>query len=189
MARDACQKMRILKKNFYTIADLQKIFGMEKSSLLVTLNRLEKRGEITRLMKGVYQLAEAAIDIEKCATALYPSYISFESALAKYGVISQIPYSLTLATINRPKRIILAGQEVVYRRLKPELFFGYKIVEGVNIATPEKALLDQLYMVSKGRILVDIKELNVKTIDQRKIRGYVPKYPRKVQQLATAILA
>ena len=43
-----------LSKNYYTIADLEKIFALKKASLLVSLSRLVKRGEIIRLRKGLY---------------------------------------------------------------------------------------------------------------------------------------
>jgi len=176
-------------KPYYTIADFEKIFSQDRESLLVTLSRLEKSGEIVRLRKGLYQLAGERIDWEKIACQIYqPSYLSFETGLAKYGILSQIPYAITLATTNRPKKIIIQGRLVEYRRLKKELFFGFFLEAGVYLASPEKALLDELYFISKGRATLDFEELDLGEINQKKFLELAKKFPPATQKLARRIV-
>jgi hypothetical protein len=49
---------------------------------------------------------------------------------------------LTFATTRRPQRLNLGGVEVQYHHLKEELFFGYTMTDGLYLAEPEKALLE-----------------------------------------------
>jgi len=182
------EKLKFFNKAYYTIADLEKIFSLTRESLFVTLSRLEKAGEIIRLRKGLYQLAGKSFDLEKIASQIYqPSYLSFETGLAKYGILSQIPYVLTLATTNRPQKIIIQGRSVEYRRLKKELFFGFSLENGVYLASPEKALLDELYFIAKGRATLDVEELDLGEIDRKKFWQMSKKFPRPVRKLARKI--
>ena len=184
----ALRTLKSLNKDYYTIADLEKIFALSRGSLFVTLSRLQKAGEIIRLRKGLYQLPKAPIKWERIASGIYqPSYISFETALAKYGILSQIPYALTLATTNRPKKIITQGRLIEYRRLKKELFFGFSLEDSVYLASPEKALLDELYFVSKGRATLDLDELDLGEIGRKKFLELTKTYPPVVQKLARKI--
>src|SRR4030067_342272 len=110
--------LRILRgfnKSYFTVADFEKILRMKREVLYVTLNRLVKSGVLVRLKRGVYQPEFQSLEIEKTANELYyPSYLSFESALSRYGILSQIPYTLTFATNRRSKKILLRDREVEY---------------------------------------------------------------------------
>lgn len=187
--------LQILKgfnKPYFIVADLEKILVMSRSVLYVTLNRLVKSGVLVRLRRGVYQPEFQSLELEKTANELYyPSYLSFESALSRYGILSQIPYSLTFATTKITKKLSLAGREVEYRQLKDELFFGYALVGGVYLAEPEKAILDQLYLMSKGKIASDTNEWSLVGLDGEKLLRYSKKFPqiiqRRVQELVSRI--
>jgi len=65
-------------------------------------------------------------------------------------MLSQVPYVLSFATPRRSRRLTLGDTLVEFHQLKGTLFFGYTLVEGLNIADPEKALLDQLYLIARG---------------------------------------
>lgn len=177
------QLLKSLNKSYFTVADLEKILKMERDVLYVTLNRLTKSGVLIRLKRGVYQPEFQSLELEKTANELYyPSYLSFESALSRYGILSQIPYSLTFATTRTTKKQSLAGREVEYKQLKDELFFGYTLVTGIYVAEPEKAVLDQLYLMSKGRTVSDINEWSLVALDKEKLLTYSNKFPQVVQR-------
>lgn len=176
------QTLRDLNKSYFTVADLEKVLGLSRNSLYVLLNRLVKNGVLNRLKRGVYQPEFQSLKLEKVANELYyPSYLSFESALSRYGILSQIPYVLTFATPRAPKKLTLAGREVEYRQLKDNYFFGYTLENGIYIAEPEKAILDQLYMMSKGRVASDTGEWSLVNLDKAKFLKYSKKFPKKVQ--------
>jgi predicted transcriptional regulator of viral defense system len=179
------QTLRGFNKPYFTLADLEKILEMKRDSLYVTLNRLVKSGVLIRLQRGVYQPEFQGLELEKTANELYyPSYLSFESALSRYGILSQIPYTLTFATTRRSKKLLLAGREVEYRQLKKEYFFGYILDNGIYIAEPEKALLDQLYMMSKGKVSSDVSEWSLVDLKKNKFLQYSKKFPRTVRSKA-----
>ncbi len=179
------QTLRGFNKPYFTLADLEKILKMKRDSLYVTLNRLVKSGVLIRLQRGVYQPEFQGLELEKTANELYyPSYLSFESALSRYGILSQIPYTLTFATTRRSKKLLLAGIEVEYRQLKKEYFFGYILDNGIYIAEPEKALLDQLYMMSKGKVSSDVSEWSLVALKKNKFLQYSKKFPRTVRSKA-----
>lgn len=188
MANNRLKTLDALNKDFYTSSDLQKIFRLPRKSMLVTVSRMQKRGEIARIAKGYYQLADKPIRIERIATQLYqPSYISFESALSRFGAISQVPYRLTLVTINKPKKIVLSGQAVEYRRVKQDLLFGFELIDGAYVATAEKALLDTLYMRSKGKLQIDLDDINKKVFDNKRLLLWAKNYPSAVLRLVKSI--
>lgn len=171
-------KLRDFNKSYFTVADLEKILGLKRESLYVALSRLVKSGVLVRLRKNAYKLFIEHHDLEKTANELYfPSYLSFESALSRYGILSQIPYTLTFATTRPAKRIFLRDTEVVYRHLKRNLFFGYTLENGKYIATLEKALLDELYLMSRGKTRVDIEELDLREINKALLEEYAEMFP------------
>ncbi len=179
------QKLKELNKAYFTVADLEKVVGLSRDSLYVLLNRLVKNGTLVRLRRGVYKPAFQSLELEKVANELYyPSYLSFESALSRYGILSQIPYVLTFATPKTTKRTALAGKGVEYRQLKDDYFFGYIFENGIYIAEPEKAVLDQLYMISRGKTASEIGEWSLVGLDKAKFLKYAKRFPQKVQDEA-----
>lgn len=170
--------LQALDRGFFTTADLEKITGLGRDSLKVSVNRLVKKEVLTRFKRGVYQLSLSTVDVKKVANQLYyPSYVSFETALSYYGILSQIPSTQTFATMKKSKKMTIANTEVEYTQLKKELYFGYTFKQGIYIAQPEKALLDELYLVSRGKRTIQIEELDMKDINKDKLNTYAEKFP------------
>jgi len=172
------KKLKKLNKLYYTIADILTISDYSENSLYVILNRLVKQGELVRITSGIYILPERYGEIEQIANTLYfPSYLSFDTALAKFGVISQLPYTLMFATPLKTKTIQLSDYKAEYRKLKKELFFGYTInKEGLFIATPEKALFDIYYISSFGKMYFDFKSIDSTKVEIEKVKYMIKKY-------------
>ena len=176
------QDLLSLNKPYFSLADLEKVLGQRRPSLYVTLNRLTRSGVLVRLRRGVYQVILKAPDIPRIANQLvYPSYLSFESALSRYGILSQIPYVVTFATSQRSRRLLLGDTTVEFRQLKADLFFGYRVTGGLYVAEPEKALLDQLYMASRGLASLAWDDLTLSTLDLERLRAYAHHFPLAVQ--------
>lgn len=178
------RKLASFRKAYFTVADLEKLLGLPRKSVYVTLHRLVKSGLLLRLRKNAYTIFTEIVDAEKVANELYfPCYLSFESALSRDGILSQIPFTLRFATTRPSKKMILGDVEVEFSHLKPELFFGYRLEEGRNVAMPEKALLDQLYLVSRGKGSLVLEELDLREIDTTKFEAYAKKFPRYTRPL------
>lgn len=172
-----------LRKSYFTVADFERILGLGRDSLYVTLNRLVKSGMLVRLRKNVYTVFTEPVDAERIANEWYfPCYLSFESALSRYGILSQIPYTLTFATSRSSKKMDVGDFEVEFRHLKGDLFFGYVLENGKNIATPEKALLDELYFMSRGKVGLNIKELDLRDINKKTLEEYAKRFPPYIRK-------
>lgn len=182
------KKLRAFNKSYFIVADLEKISGLGRDSLYVTLNRLVKSGVLERLAKNIYLPFTESPDLEKIANELYfPSYLSFEQALSQYSILSQIPYTQTFATVRPTKKITIRNVAVEYSHIKKELFFGYILRNGKYIAEKEKALLDELYMVSMGKRSIDIDELDLRDIDRKKLDEYTKRFPTQLKSLVDRV--
>lgn len=171
-----------INKPFYTIADLEKITHLTRNSLYVALKRWVTGGIIERVAQGIYVPMGGNISLENVAAQLYlPNYLSFESALSKYGILNLIPYVLTFATTRKTKKYTLQKQEIEFRQISSELFFGYEMRNGIYIASPEKAFMDQVYFVTRGKATLDFDELDVKKLSIKTLKKLSRKFPAYVR--------
>lgn len=183
-------KIRDLKKDYYSISDLSKILDLKKDSLYVTLNRWVKSGWLIRIGQGKYQIKDQVVDEKIVANQQYtPSYLSFESALTEYGVLNQIPYTLTYASTNMTKRIQIFKKNIEFRKLSKKYFFGYQLVDGLYIAYAEKALVDSIYLMSLGKDKLDFEELNLNKLSKTKFLKYLKPFPNKTKRLAEKLMS
>jgi len=189
MTKEFLDKLKKINKDYYTLNDLAKISQQRREVLKVIIYRLVKSGKLIRIQRNFYILPEKVSEIEKIANQIYhPSYLSFESALALWGILSQIPYNLTFATILKSKSLIFENRKIEYRKLKKELFFGYNFKNGVYLAEPEKALLDTFYLASLGKLKINFSQLDYLKINKKKFLNWLKKYPPKTKNLIKKFL-
>jgi len=166
-------------KTYFNFYDLKKFYPSSREGLRVALSNWVKRGLIHGLGKGFYAFSIADLDYLRLSNELdKDSYISFEYALYFYNLIDQTPSVITSATKRRSKTVTTANWTFEYTRLKDELFFGYELKDRVYIATPEKALADLIYLVSRGKRLVELDTLEIKKINQKELRKILKKFPK-----------
>lgn len=166
------------KVNTFTITDAKKIFCVDnKNTLYKFLQRLEKRKIIERVMNGkyIFTLREAT-DFSIANFIDTSSYISLESALSFYGIIAQFPYTLTSVTFDKPKRIIFREKEYEFNHIDTEYYFGFIKKNNFLIASPEKAVLDELYFISKNLRRINLKELDLSKINKQRVIKMSQKY-------------
>lgn len=183
---DSMILLRKIDKSFFTVSDFQKILKLKYDSTKKVLSRMIKKGVIIRLGRNIYVLADKGEDFTQIASQFCApeAYVSFESALSAYGIINQIPYTVTMATYKYPKARPFLQSEIALRKIKKELFFGYKLVGKTLLAEPEKALLDTLYLKSKGLTDLPEEELNLIDISRRKFVAMSKRFPPAVQREA-----
>jgi predicted transcriptional regulator of viral defense system len=171
-----------MNKSFYTIADLEKITGLSRNSLYIALERWKTQGFIERVGQGIYLPIGITTSVENIASQLYiPNYLSFESALAKYGILNLIPYTITFATTRKTRKYTLRKQEIEFRQITPKLFFGFEMKNGIYIASPEKALLDEVYFVTRGKATLDFDEVDIEKLSRKTLQDYSKRFPSYVQ--------
>jgi len=188
MSQEFLEKLKKINKSFFTLKDLEKIWPGKKDTLKVVLSRMVKKGKLKRVKRNFYILPEKTLEIEKIANQIYfPSYLSFETALSKWGILSQIPYFLTFATFLKTKKFQIEKTLIEYRKIKKELFFGFRLYKGVFIAQPEKALADTIYLASLGKLKINFNELDLSKIDKKKFFKLIKKFPLKTQKFASQL--
>ncbi|OGD33720.1 hypothetical protein A2V94_04850 [Candidatus Atribacteria bacterium RBG_16_35_8] len=163
----------LIQKNIslLDISTAQKIFSFKKeNSLYKFLQRLERADILKRIVKGKYLFSFKEINDYEIANFLTtPSYVSLESALSFYGILAQFPYTITSVTTTKTRKIIYNEKEFEFAHLRRENFFGFVKKDNFLIAQPEKALLDELYFISKGLISISLNELNLSLINKNKL--------------------
>ena len=190
--------MAVLTKKIYDsglslfdLKTLNDILGVKKESTSFgVINRLIKSKVLVKIEKNKYLLQNGKADDFSLANFLYsPSYISFETALNIYGILSQFPYEITSCTSRKTKQKTYEEKLFSYTHIKKELFWGYEKKENFLIALPEKALLDQLYLAGKGLKGLSLDEYDFSFINLKKLKNYLNKYPKTRQfKKITALL-
>ena len=174
---------------FFTAKTLRDILGIEKeSSLFKLIARLTTQGVIAPIERNKYLLANKKPDSFALANFLYqPSYISCESALNFFGILSQFPYETVSVTLRKTAKKIVDGTTYSFLHIKKELFWGYEKQNHVLLANPEKAIVDQLYFAAKGLRSFNDNEYDLSRIDKKKLKSYVQSYPltRQFQAVLT----
>ena len=174
--------LRKLNKPFYTISDLEKITRLPRNSLYVALNRWVRGGILEKVTQGIYIPTGMNVFPEDIASQIYiPNYLSFESALNKYGILNLIPYTLTFATTRKTRKYTLQKRAVEFRQIAPKLFFGFEIRNGYYIALPEKAFLDEIYFMLRGKTTLDFDELSIKKLSLAALKDLSRRFPPYVR--------
>ncbi len=167
--------------SLFRYADMGKLV----SSPNVFLTRALKSGYVVRIIRGVYfNTFKETPKIEEVACFLRaPSYISCEWALNEHGVILQVPAMCSVITlgssVGKRYKVTYRNVEIEYSKISEKLFWGYKVREGFNLATAEKALLDAVYL--RGYVPF-IDELELENLDRRNLKESARLYPRSVQR-------
>lgn len=153
----------------FHIKHLRLLTQMPAVSLRTSLSRLAKKKIVKRVCRGYYVNPFNPPTLEEIATLIYsPSYISLESALSYWGILSQMPQILTMVTIKLPFRINTEFGKIEYRQIKKENFWGFIKKNNFFIAEPEKALLDYIYLYKN----LDFSELDLDVLKKSKLRNY-----------------
>lgn len=149
----------ILKKtpnDLLTEAELSVIIGKSDASRHNMLKRAIAKGTLLHVRRGLYYLGEpyrrASVNPYELAQKIYgPSYISFESALAYWGLIPEAVYSVTSASTKRAREFKTPLGEFSYTQVPVRVFiYGVeRLIQGphaILMATPLKALTDYVYV-------------------------------------------
>lgn len=156
-----------LKIKVVTPLSLSKILDINnENTIYKIIERLEKNKLINRLIKGKYTVSNINIsDFEKANLILSPSYISLESALTYYGVLPQFTYSITSVTTQKSKRFEIGSKEYEYTKISSNYYSDFVKKDNFLIATPEKALIDLIYLASKKLRKIELTDLDMSIID------------------------
>ncbi len=121
---------------------------------------------MTPVRKGLWALRESPdpLSLADYITAPHPSYVSLQTALHLHGMIEQIPDVTYLVSLGRTALVRTPIGTYSVHHVGPR-FFGGAVLDhrtGVRLASPEKALVDVLYLSpTRSRLFARLPELEV----------------------------
>lgn len=148
---------------------------LDPRSMKVQISRWEKAGKLIQLKRGAYLLSEtyrktSVFEPFIASILKKPSYVSLEKALEYYDLIPEGVNVCTSVTPKRPGEFSSKGGRFSYQHIKLSLFWGYVSVTLNNqtgfMASPEKALLDFLYLKRLKITPEYIQELRLQNLEQ-----------------------
>jgi len=138
----------------FTVLTLNDIRKMDDRFDLRRISEWRDKGYLKVIRRGHYAFSDLEINesvLFLMANRIYsPSYISLEMALSHYHLIPEAVYGITSVATRKTSRFHTEFGDFIYRHIKPELLFGYRLVsyksESLKIAEVEKAFLDYFYL-------------------------------------------
>jgi predicted transcriptional regulator of viral defense system len=177
-------KTRIIREHFsrrpfFRTRDALAATGASREYVSLILSTLVKKGELNRIGKGVYTFLK---DSSASGFAFSPFYYGLQDALSIRGIWEQEtnPIIITPRKIRQGTRQVM-GTNVIVRRISPNMFFGFEIVDYHGISVPvsdvEKTLIDFAYfkepiypdavLEMKKRLNKDVLEDYLKRVNRR----------------------
>lgn len=175
---------------------------VDVADVQVQLSRWTAAGRLIQLRRGLYTIAPPyqAVAPHPFLVAnrlLQPSYVSLQAALAHYGLIPEYVVVVTSVTTRRPAEWETPLGRYTFRSLKRSRFFGYRqreVAEGqaALVATPEKALLDLVYLepgADDPAFLAELRLQNLERLDLGQLQAQVERAQSPKLARAAAVIA
>ncbi|HRX02537.1 MAG: hypothetical protein KDI07_04465 [Anaerolineae bacterium] len=147
------------------------------------LSRWTATGKLYQLRRGLYALAPPFQKIRPhpfvvANHLVRGSYVSCQSALAFYGIIPEYTPVVISVANARPGRWDTPLGSYVFRHVQARLLHGYRLMplggrQQAFVASPEKALLDLIYLQPGADDPAYLRELrlqNLETMDLEELR-------------------
>ena len=147
---DALSTIASMDATVFTTSDVAARLRVPNGHASVMLARLAASGHVIRLRRGVWALPNRVdpLALPEYLTSPFPAYVSLQSALYLHGMISQMPAITYAVSLARTRRFTTPLGTVSVHHVQPAFFFGFEEAgrAGGRLATPEKALVDFLYL-------------------------------------------
>lgn len=177
----------------FIVFNLEDIRKLDDNFDLRRLNEWQQKHYIKMVRNGYYVFSDLEVNepvLFIIANKIYdPSYVSLEMALGHYNLIPEGVYGITSVTSEKTNRFKTGLGKFIYRHIKPELLFGYKLIEYQNhrykIAEIEKAVLDHFYLNANLKNKSDFEGLRfnaeefTRLSDMNKLKKYLKEYGNK----------
>lgn len=156
----------------FATSAVAELTGSTVSNVSRDLGKLEEEGMITRIRRGVWAVVQHP---DFSAYSVVPhlfegeraGYVSLFSALNLHGMIDQIPQVVQVMTTQQRSKLRTPFGTYEFHQIQAELFGGfgpYRSMGNFDIATPEKALFDTMYLSArKGRRFTHMPEIEMPT--------------------------
>ena len=149
MEKDHLLDLMRSKSTIFTTKDVSLLWGETDIAFVrKKLYRYKKAGKLYSVRKGIYAKDKRYEKYELATKIFTPSYISFETVLAKAGVIFQF-YSQIFVASYVSRELKIDGHLYSLKKIKDSILtnkIGIDMEENYFIASPERAFLDVVYL-------------------------------------------
>lgn len=182
-ASEALYRLRRLGSPVVSNAEAATAWGLSESATTHALLRLAEARLVQRVCHGIWAV-DKVVDPLQAAPALtrpYPCYGSTWTALARHGLIDQIPAATFVVSLDRAQSISTSFGTIVIQHIHSALYGGFANSAGIVLATPEKALFDTVYLqAARGAARISLPEITLPTtFDRADAEGWVERAPSK----------
>jgi len=187
--REEAKKSSVLRAD-----ELAQKYRVGYPSVTQALSRQAERGLVEHVGSKIYfnRLALEASPKDLVNVLRTRAYISLDSALREYGISTQSPRVLTCVTVERPYEFRGDSIAIRYRGISPRLYWGFKEKEtrysSYQIAEPEKALLDWIYLKLQDGVEPTLDELDFSHLKRSKLVEYARRFPGTVLNCLVPVL-
>jgi predicted transcriptional regulator of viral defense system len=162
----ALAKLLDLGMPAFTTSDAGACLDITAARASKLLARLTEAGHMVSLGRGLWAFPDRLepLALPGVLTSPFPAYVSLQSALYYHGIISQMPSVLYAVSLARTKVYSTPLGTVSVHHVAPTFFFDSESLgqQGARIATPEKALLDVLYLSpAKTRLFAALPDVEL----------------------------
>jgi predicted transcriptional regulator of viral defense system len=168
------------------------------------LTRWTAAGKLIRLKRGLYTLCEdrrrVPLPLGWLANTIYsPSYVSLQYALSRYDLIPERVGEITSVTTLKTAAFKNPLGFFRFRHVAPSLFFGFEETRDESgypllIATPEKAILDTIYLTphwepTRAFLQDGVRLQQLGSLRRKRLKEFASKYgSSKVQRAAKTLM-
>lgn len=148
-AIDAYEALRGVGQPVVTTREAAVRMRTSVSAASHALRSMDESGMVKKLRRGLWSLERdpQPHTLPPYLTSPFPAYVSFWSALARHGLIEQVPGRIFVASLDRSKQIATSVGTFSIHHLAPELFGGFEPIAGGGfVASAEKAVFDSIYI-------------------------------------------
>jgi len=177
-------QLRNIEKLYFGHEDIARALGITLQSAKVSANRYVRQGLLIRLKRNIYVLKDKWIRLDReqvfplANIIQVPSYISLMTALDYYEITTQVQRDfIESVAVKRTKEVEIGQRFFNYTKINTDLYSGFSRTRGFFIATPEKAFLDALYLMSLGRYRFDIPSIDFSKLNLKKIEYLARLFP------------
>ncbi len=196
-------KNKLKKMPYLSKTALVNYFNKNTNTLRNSISYWKKNKILIQIKRGFYVYRDF---LEKDENALHyprflatkmiePSYLSMESVLQDYQILSDVVYNYSIVSLKKTNSITNQFGIFNYRSIKDELFSGFSVEIYGNmkwyVASKSKALFDYIYFKQNRFSEISKKELaglrlNLELMqekDWREYERYLKKAPAKMMSI------
>lgn len=182
------------RNSILRLEDLVRRYNVQEVVARNALRRYEIRGLVEHISNKIYvnRLNQNFSPRDLVNVLRAASYVSLESALVDRGITSQSPAIVTCVTTEYPKTFRSSSLTISYRKISEDLYWGFEErrtrYNNYQIALPEKALLDWIYLTRQEGLPTPLDEINFQFLDRQRLREFASRFPRTVEEVVKQLL-